>query len=237
MKAILFIHGLSAKEEDNRYFLEEMKKYRNLKVYSFVLPGHENDQVTKVKYNEWIKRSEEELEIVLKKHKKVIVVAHSMGCIIATNLASKYKQISKLILLAPAFLYGNFKQNILDLENIITKKVDDEVGHGFEGAFTKFLEVPKSVVLEYRKLARKNMNNIEKITCPTLIMHGLIDNIVPLDSSKMVYDRLKCDKELVWIENTRHQIFKSRKKKEITEYIYRYIAFPFFYKLTNRKVI
>lgn len=237
MKAILFIHGLSAKTEDNQYFIQEMKKYRNIQIYSFVLPGHENDQMTKVKSKEWIKKAEEELQKILKIHKKVVIVSHSMGSIIATYLASKYKQISKLVLLAPAFLYGNFKQNIIDLESLITNKVDIDIGHGFEGAFTKFVEIPKSVMFEYRKLARNNIKNIEKITCPTLIMHGLIDNVVPLESSQLVYEKLKCEKELVWIENTRHQILKSKKKKEVTEYIYKYISFPFLYKLTKRKVI
>lgn len=237
MKTILFIHGLSAKIEDNIYFIEEMKKYKNIEIHSFILPGHENNHMTKVKQEAWIQKAEEELNKILKRHKEVILVAHSMGSIIAINLASRYKQISKLILLAPAFLYGNFKQNMMDLESLLKNKVDSNIGHGFEGALTKFIEIPKSVMIEYRKLARKNIENIEKITCPTLIMHGLMDNVVPLESSQLVYNKLKCEKDLVWIENIRHQILKSTKKREVTEYIYKYITFPFFYKLTKRKVI
>ena len=113
MKAVLFIHGLSAKVEDNKYFIDEMKKMPNIKIYSFILPGHENDMVKRVKYNEWINKAESELKEILKKHKKVTIVSHSMGTIIATNLASRYKEIEKLVLISPAFLFGNFWRTIL----------------------------------------------------------------------------------------------------------------------------
>ena len=148
-----------------------------------------------------------------------------MGTIIAVNLASKYKEVEKLVLISSAFKFGSFKQNRKDLKNILTKKVDDDVGNGFEGALKKFVEVPKSVMIEYRKLAEKNKENISKIKCPVLLLHGDIDNVVSTESSKYLYDNLNCEKELVIIKNVRHQIFKSNKKEIITKYIYNFITF------------
>lgn len=237
MKAVLFIHGLSAKEEDNSYFLKRMEKYANIDMYSFVLPGHENDKVTKVKYNDWIMKSEEELKNILKKYSKVTIVAHSMGTIIAVNLASRYKQVEKLVLIAPAFIFGSFKQNKKDLERLIKKEYDENLGTGFEGALSKFREVPKSVMLEYVIMAKNNYKNISKITCPTLILHGTEDNVIPLKSSQFVYDNLNCRKELVLVKDVRHQVFKSNKKDIITDYIYKYITFKFLYNISRKKVI
>ena len=237
LKAVLFIHGLSAKKEDNEYFIKRMKNYRNIKLFTFTLPGHENDIVTKVTSNEWLDKSEEELKKILIKYKKVTIVAHSMGTIIAINLASKYKEVEKLVLISSAFKFGNFKQNKKDLKNILTKKVDNDIGNGFEGAFKKFVEIPKSVMIEYRRLADKNKENISKIKCPVLLLHGDIDNVVSTESSKYLYDNLNCEKELVIIKNVRHQIFKSNKKEIITKYIYNFITFNILYKLSRKKEI
>lgn len=236
-KAVLFIHGLSAKKEDNIYFLEQMKKYRNIDIYSFTLPGHENDTITKATGKEWLDKSEEELKKVLTKYKKVTIVAHSMGTILAVNLASRYKEVEKLVLLSSAFIFGNFKQNKDDLVKVLTHKVDKEVGTGFEGALKKFFAIPKSVMLEYKRLADNNKENIKKIKCPTLIMHGSIDNVISIKSGRFVYDNLTCRKDFVTIKNVRHQLFKSRKKDVITQYIYNFITFNILYELNKKKEI
>lgn len=236
-KAVLFIHGLSAKKEDNQYFIDEMKKYPNIDMFSFTLPGHENDKVTKVKYKMWIDKSEEELLQILKKYKKVIIVSHSMGTIIAINLASRYKEVSKLVLISPAFIFGNIKQNKEDLKNLLNNKVDIELGTGFEGFFKKFVEVPALVMYEYKKMAFINKKNISKIKCPTLIIHGNADNVIPVSSSEYVYNNLKCQKDIVIVDKARHQVFKSIKKKNITKYIYKFITFNILYFVTKKKVI
>ena len=42
-----------------------------------------------------------------------------MGGVIATYLASKYKEVTKLILAAPAFEFFKFKDNKISLKNAI----------------------------------------------------------------------------------------------------------------------
>lgn len=237
MRAILFIHGLSAKKEDNEYFIDKMKKSSNIDIYTFTLPGHEEDKMTKVKYQDWIDASEKELNEILKTYKKVTIVAHSMGTIIAVHLASKYKQIEKLVLISPAFIFGSFKQNTKDLGRILKREVDEELGTGFEGSLTKFFHIPKSVMIEYLKMASKNKVNISKVSCPTLILHGLEDNVIPVKSSEFVYQNLTCKKDLVLIRNVRHQVFKSKKKDIITNYIYRFICLKMLYMVTRKKII
>ena len=237
MRAVLFIHGLSAKDEDNKFFIDRMKRFRNIDIYTFTLPGHEDDKMSKVKYSSWIDKSESELNKILKKYKKVTIVAHSMGTIIATNLAARYREVNKLVLISPAFIAGNIKQNKTDFKNLIFKNVDNELGTGFEGFLNKFITVPKSVWFQYRRMARLNMANIERITCPTLILYGDSDNLVSRKAVDFVYDRLTCKKDLVIIKKVRHQVFKSNKKERITKYIYRFITFNLLYRLNKVKTI
>ena len=236
MKAVLFIHGFSARREDNEYFIKSMQKHKNIKMYSFTLPGHGKEKMDKVSHKDWLAKSEEELLKILKTHEKVTVVGHSMGCILAVALASKYKVIDKLVLISPAFIFGNLKQNKDDFKKVLKKEVIVE-GTGFEGVKDKLKQVPITNVIEYRLLANKNKKEISKVACPTLILQGDIDNLISLSSARYVYNKLNVKKEFVVINGIRHQVFLSSKKEKITNYIYNYIKGGFGYHFKKRKTI
>lgn len=235
MKAVLFIHGFTAKKEDNKYFIEYLKKFKNITVFYFTLPGHENDTVSYVSYHEWLKESEKQFLEIKKNYKKVILIGHSMGAIIATYLASKY-EIHKLVLLSPAYLFGSFEQNKQDLKQIIKMK-EQKIETGFEGFFQKMKDVPVKSMVEYHKLSHIGRKDLEKITCPVLVMHGDKDNVISIKSSIFVLEKLNTKKEFVLIKDVRHQIFKSDKKEQISKYIYHYICGGLIYIINKRKEI
>lgn len=232
MKKILFIHGFSAKQEDNEYLISYLKKHKNLDVNTFILPGHEDDKVTFVAYHDWLKKSEE--QFLKLNSDKVILIGHSMGAVIATHIACKYK-IEKLILLSPAYYFGALKQNKEDLKNILFKK--EKLDTGFEGFISKMKTVSLRSVMEYYKLSHVGRKDLEKVTCPVLIMHGDKDQIISVESSKDVVNKLKTKRELVIIKGVRHQIFKSKKREQISKYIYYYICGGLIYILNKRKEI
>lgn len=233
MKTVLFIHGFSAKKEDNEYLIQYLKHYRNIKVHTFTLPGHENDKVTFIPYQKWLIKAEEEFLHV--KTRNTIIIGHSMGAIIAAHLASKYK-VEKLILLSPAYIFGSIKQNQEDIKNMF-KNRKENVETGFEGVMTKMRDVPIKSVMEYYKLSHKGRTDLTKITCPVLVMHGDKDNVISVKSSEYVLNHLKSKKEFVKITGVRHQIFKSQKKEAISEYIYYYICGGLIYLINKRKEI
>ena len=231
MKKVLFIHGFSAKEEDNKYFVEYLRNHHNIDLHTFTLPGHENDRVTYVSYQKWLDKAEQ--EFLSLKSKKIILIGHSMGAIIASHLASKYS-VKKLILLSPAYYFGSLKQNEKDFKNIFKSKKGDT---GFEGCFTKIRHVSLRSFMEYLKLSHIGRQDIRNITCPVLIMHGNIDPVISLKSSEYVLKNLKSKKEFVLIKDVRHQLFKSTKKEIISKYIYNYICGGIRYFVHKRKEI
>lgn len=232
MKKVLFIHGFSAKKEDNEYFIKYLKKHKNIKLNTFILPGHSEEKVTYVTYQKWLDKAEK--EFLKLNSNKVIIIGHSMGAVIAAHLASKYK-ISKLILLSPAYYFGSLKQNKEDLKNIIFHKETKDTG--FEGVLTKIKTVSIRSALEYYKLSHIGRKDLEKITCPVLIMHGDKDPVISINSSKNIMNKLQTKKEFVKIKDVRHQIFKSEKKKQISKYIYRYICGGLIYFITRKEEI
>lgn len=56
MRKVLFIHGFSARQEDNDYFIKYLQKHKNIQVNTFVLQGHEKDKIIYTSYKEWLKK-------------------------------------------------------------------------------------------------------------------------------------------------------------------------------------
>ena len=96
------------------YVLEYLSNYLELNrfdVYTFTLPGHERTLFKHVTKEEWIDSCESHLQMLIKRgYKKIYVMGHSMGGVLATILADRHKEVKKLVLAAPAFKYMTFDE-------------------------------------------------------------------------------------------------------------------------------
>ena len=218
-KAILIIHGFAGGTYDQEDLANYLELNRIFDVYQFTLPGHDKN-LSKVKYQDWIKASEEKVEMLIKNgYNNIYVIGHSMGGVIATYLATKYKQIKKLVLAAPAFHYLNvineeinIKDSLKTLPKIIDTYKDELIG--------RILKLDMSATKELMLLVRHYYNTPKDVICPVLILQGDEDNIVPPSSSEYVYNELnKNEKKLVYIKGANHEVFKSEKKEQIFEII------------------
>ena len=237
-KAVLFIHGFSATYYENEYCINTLQKYPELDVYTFTMPGHETPIMRKVPYQSWIEKSEEVLLDLFKDYKTIYLLGHSMGGVIASYLASKYpKKVKKLVLVAPAFEYGSFEQNKDDIKKFFEREnIKGLVG--YDSFFAKIISVPIKQLLEFTKLVKEYKIYIEKVSCPTLILHGNIDNIVPFSSSVYAYDSLqKNRKYLTILRDVRHQVFITNKKEEITKYIYKFLKWDHLFEKMKKDII
>ena len=116
--AVLFIHGFVGGNYDYANFPNELEVRKKFDVFTFTLPGHDKIIVKNVKFEEWISSAEEQINFLLAhNYHTIYVIGHSMGGVIATHLASKYKEIKKLVLVAPAFRYFYFKDGTINIKN------------------------------------------------------------------------------------------------------------------------
>lgn len=223
-KAVLFIHGFSAHYYENEYCINTLQRYKELDVYTFTMPGHETPIMRKVPYQSWIEKSETVFLDLLKDYHTIYLIGHSMGGVIASYLASKYPaKVKKLVLIAPAFQYGSFEQNKADIQAFFERENRKGVV-GYDTFLSKLRSVPPKQIIEFTKLVKKYKKCIQKVHCPTLILQGNIDDVVPFSSSIYAYDSLKnTRKYLTVLRDVRHQVFISKKKEEITEYIYQFL--------------
>ena len=128
-----------------------------------------------------------------------------MGGVIACYLATKHKEVKRLVLAAPAFTHLAAKEEGGILA-AIGKSPDVIKEYGTEEFLTRIRKLPITAVSEFFKLVDKYKKTPSSISIPVMILHGTEDKIVPIDSSNDVFftpysffnSSLRCAKSCVY---------------------------------------
>ena len=223
-RAILIVHGFAGGTYDQEELANYLELNKRFDVYQFTLPGHSKN-FSKVKSYEWIDRSEEMVEWLIEHgYNKIYVIGHSMGGVIATHLAGKYPEIKKLVLAAPAFHYLNVQNKNLNVTSSLKLIPKVFQMYGSDEVIARMLKLNVSAIGEFMTLVRDYYDCPKKVTCPTLIIQGNSDNLVPLSSSQYVYNNISSkNKKIIYLDNVTHDIFRARTKQEIFQLIERFL--------------
>ena len=216
-KAILIVHGFAGGVYDEELLSLELESINKFDVYQFTLPGHDGDYKPEISMNSWIKSSEEKIEFLKSKgYKNIYVIGHSMGGVIAGHLAAKYKEVKKLVLVAPAYHYIGFPEGKFDIKNAITKPQLILKQYGGQLLLDRLTKLPANSFIEFIKLVKKYRNDVVNIKCPTLLIWGLEDNIVPESAINFVYNKIESkEKYIKRYEKTSHDVFRDLNKELI----------------------
>ena len=225
-KAILIIHGFAGGTYDEEQLANYLELNREFDVFQFTLPGHDKN-LSKVEHQEWITESANKIEWLIKNgYNRIYLIGHSMGGVIATYLACRYKQVKKLVLAAPAFHYLNVIKDDLNVGEslkIAPKIIKD---YGSDEIIARILKLNVSVLKEFMDLVKEYYDYPKELTCKLLILQGKSDNLVPVSSSEYVYESAKSkDKKLVLLDDVTHDIFRTEKKDEIFKLVERFLKY------------
>lgn len=219
-KAILIIHGFAGGTYDQEELANYLELNRNFDVFQFTLPGHERN-LSKVEHDEWIKKSEQQIEwLISNGYNKIYLIGHSMGGVIATYLASKYEEVKKLVLAAPAFHYLNVIKENLNVSKSLQVAPKVIKTYGSEEIVARMLKLNVTVLKEFMALVKEYYDYPKDVTCPVLIIQGKSDNLVPLSSSEYVYNSVKSKKKkLIYLDDITHDVFRNKNKEQIFKLI------------------
>lgn len=224
-KAILLIHGFAGGNYDYNSLGNDLQLYRDFDVYTFTLPGHDKTIINHVKQEDWINAAEKQIEILIKRgYKTIYVVGHSMGGVIAAHVANKYPQVKKLVLASPAFRYFTFKDDKLDIIKSLEQTPSLFKDYKPEDVISRILKIPFTTTMEFMKLVKNHATDIKGVSCPTLILWGCNDKIVPKDSAMYVYKNVKAKSVTLYeISNVTHDTFRNQRYDEVYSIIYKFL--------------
>lgn len=225
-KAVLVIHGFAGGTYDEEQLANYLELNRDFDVFQFTLPGHDKN-LSKVQHQEWMTESTNQIEWLIKNgYNRIYLIGHSMGGVIATYLACRYKQVKKLVLAAPAFHYLNVIKDELNIGESLKVAPKIMKDYGSDEVIARLLKLNISVLKEFMDLVKEYYDYPKQLTCKLLVLQGKSDNLVPISSSEYVYEKAKSkDKELVLLDDVTHDIFRTEKKEEIFKLVERFLKY------------
>ncbi len=236
-KAILLIHGFAGGTYDFENLQHELENISNFDTYSFTLPGHDGVFDEKITYELWIEKAKQEIEYLINKgYKKIYVLGHSMGGVIATYIATQYKEVKKLVLAAPAFEYFGYLHGKLSYENIVHKPTQIVKQYGIRLTLNRTFKLPLNCVGELKKLVIKYHDCSSKINIPTLIIWGDNDNIVPKESIEYLEKSIKVNKKIIYVKNSTHNLFKEDIENKLSKEIIKFFKYKFRYDFNTKNI-
>ena len=224
-KAILIIHGFAGGTYDEEYLQHRLELIRDYDTYAFTLPGHDGLFKPNMKESDWIKSAEDMMEFLIENgYKSIYLVGHSMGGVIATHLANKYKEVKKLVLVAAAFRFAGFKEENYKIIDSLKQTPKIMKDYPKDEIVTRVLKMSLSSVKEFASLVKDNENSLKTIEIPTLIIQGNNDAIVPRTTADYIYNTIPSEeKEILICDGVTHDVFRSEKKEEITNEIIEFL--------------
>lgn len=241
-KNVVFIHGAwSTGDVWNNYKAHFSEKgYKTLSPTFSYHSTKQNDSLIGVSMEDYVN---EIRNIVSSLNNPPIIVAHSMGCIIAQRLAMD-GLIEKMILIAPPVNYGmmppsesinsvKWINGIKHLKMNLTKPTFEQTLNGMlhnlsetkqKEVYSKLTNESGLVMKEMiwiKNLFGKKPNKIKysKIDVPILFVSGGIDNASPVKIAKKLYKKYKLNSEIKVFEKNAHWMMEESNWIEIVEYI------------------
>lgn len=120
--ALLYIHGFGACRAEGEFVTDSIGSKLRANTYYLRLPGHgtNKDDHASVSFSDYIFEAEEALAMMPEIGKKTVIIATSMGGLLASYLAAEYPdKVDALILVSPFYDYGHVMGSLVNVPGIV----------------------------------------------------------------------------------------------------------------------
>lgn len=225
---VLFIHGIIG----GPYQFKDLATIANEQGYSscaILLPGHGTtaERFSRVDKQVWMNYTEQIISRLIKDYNEVIIVGHSMGCLLTLLASLKYPQITKAFLISTPLkiklsvkgLKYNFKVAFGEVEQDNLYNIAIYRGWSIQRAkylITYLQWIPR--YLDLFSLIRQTNKNLKNIKIPLAIVHCKDDEFVSDQSIRVFKTRLECEYNILKLYKSGHFYFTSDEKKRLNHH-------------------
>ena len=239
--AVLLVHGYAG-AGNNFNYLPDRLAIQGWRVRVMRIPGHGTSprDLEHQTYENIYDAVFSEVDTLLKYHKKVILVGHSMGATLCT-LAASERQVDGLVLGAPYFgitfkwfyvlkprtwslllgpaLRWAYKGKLFC--HINNKEVRDKI------ILYTWLPIKSAKILfKLSDLAEKK-GILGKVTCPVLFIHSQGDNAASIKAAEKAFKAIGSEEKYsIRLKTSHHHIFWDYEHEEVIEEIVEFIGLP-----------
>jgi pimeloyl-ACP methyl ester carboxylesterase len=210
----IMVHGFAGNK--NWYFFDEINNgiiQMGFDTFRFDFSG--NGKSAGKFSDSTISKEVRELTDILKffrdKYKKIVVIAHSMGCAVSLMSSEKKGLIDCIILMNPLVLPSiTFRDSIIKLSpHIFLEKVNIKIKDIHELGILKNEKKSIKKIMEDKIVGNKFIKELpkidvidyaEKLSIPILIIHGKKDPIIPYSHIEYLYNNIESEKKLALLD-------------------------------------
>ena len=239
LTGIVILHGFTANLESVRELFDPLGRF-DLRIATPLLRGHgasSPEELRGVTWPDWLEDAERALETLTGADGKAVVIGHSMGALLALQLAARRPElVDSLILATPpvrlASLLGPGRP-LNFLAPLVSQVVDR---WAMEAKFAdpgnaimpkQYEWSPTKTILSMFELLEETMRIADRVRVPALILHCRNESIVLPESAEILLRTLATPpekKSIVWFEKTDHQIFCDCERKAAVDAAARFVA-------------
>lgn len=205
---VLVVHGFSANPNDGKAVANAIFEEGFCDVVGICLPGHGStpDNLSTIKYDDWQSSVDTVYKTLREQYQQVVIYAVSMGALLALRSVVKTPPAGLVCMgtmlqaVDWRLRYGGmFGKWIITIMRHVLKRpyVSQEVLPGRESIVYNTFPIESPV--ELYKLMRETRPLLNRVECPTLIIHSPTDKIASPVGAQFLYDKLGTpNKALIW---------------------------------------
>ncbi|AKG36226.1 alpha/beta hydrolase [Paenibacillus durus] len=216
MERCLFIHGFTG----GIFEIEPLSEYLNQHQYltrTFTLKGHTGRRadMRRATREDWYHQAGGELEQFAESGEGVHIIGFSMGALIASRLAVRYKSlVQSLTLLAAPVFPLNPGEIVKTLGSLSMLK----------NYVSKFGSTPIHANREFNHIVRESFDLFPQIEAPTLIVQGTRDHLVKTKSAAYLERHIASPvKEVLLVERSGHMLCYCEEKDKVMDEVLQFI--------------
>ncbi|WP_373895135.1 alpha/beta hydrolase [Virgibacillus natechei] len=226
MIGCLIIHGFTGGPYEVDPLARFLKENTDWHIEVPTLPGHgRNLDLKDISYRKWINKAEDVLKQLNREFDSMYLIGFSMGGMIASYLAAKYK-VDNLVLLAPSGKFLSFRQMTLDIASVAADGIRGNLGKNklYQHYKKKMGAIPFKANIEFLKLVKFTKGYLKKVTSPVLIAQGQQDGMVPYKTAYYMEKEINSEKkEVVFFDRSRHLICLGDDKDTLNQMVYEFL--------------
>ncbi|NTV68462.1 MAG: alpha/beta fold hydrolase [Chlorobaculum sp.] len=239
LTGVVILHGFTANLESVRELFGPLGRF-DLRIDAPLLRGHgaaSPDDLRGVTWKEWLEDAERALVALTGLGGKAVVIGHSMGALLALQLAARRPELVDSLILAtppvrlasplapgrPLHFLAPLISYVVDRWNMESKYADP----GSAIMPKQYEWAPTRAILSMFELLEETTRITDRVRAPALILHCRRESIVLPESAELLLRSIATQpekKSIVWFEKSDHQIFCDCERKEAVEAAVRFVA-------------
>jgi carboxylesterase len=239
LSGIVILHGFTANLESVKELFGPLGRL-DLNIDAPLLRGHgasSPDHLRGVTWTEWLEDAKRSLEAIAGNDGKAVVLGHSMGSLLAMQLAARHPELVDSVILAtpplrltsllgpgrPLHFAAPLISRFVDRWAMTAKFADPAnaiIPKQYEWAPTK-------TILSMFDLVQETGRILDRIRVPVLVLHGRHESIVRPESAEILMRSIATPPEarsIVWFEKTDHQIFCDCERKRAVDAAVQFVS-------------